>query len=124
MKPRDSLQPIQRLVLVALAALEPRWTLSGGGALAGFHLGNSLTRDVDLFFRGAATLGRVGDDAERELRARGFEVSRLVTAPAFVQMRVANDGGVDTERAEHMRASLESQLVKLARREAEPDGTR
>lgn len=86
MKPLDSLQPIQRKVLVALAGLAPRWTLSGGGALAGFHLGHRLTRDVNLFFRGATTLDRAGDDAERELRGRGFEVHRLVTAPAFVQM--------------------------------------
>lgn len=76
MKPLDSLQPIQRKVLVALAGLAPRWTLSGGGALAGFHLGHRLTRDVDLFFRGATTLDRAGDDAERELRARGLEVHR------------------------------------------------
>lgn len=94
MQPHDSLSSLQRRVLVALAGLEPRWTLTGGGALAGFHLGHRLTRDVDLFFRGAATLGRAGEDAERELRARGLEVHRLVTMPAFVQMRVADGGDV------------------------------
>lgn len=94
MTPHASLSPIQRRVLVALAGLEPRWTLSGGGALAGFYLGHRPTRDVDLFFRGATTLGRVGDDAERVLHARGVEVHRLVTAPAFVQLRVEDGGDV------------------------------
>lgn len=88
MEPRDSLSPVQRAVLRGLATLEPRWTLTGGGALAGFHLGHRGTRDVDLFFRGRDALGDLPAEAERTLRALGMEVHRLVTAPAFVQFRV------------------------------------
>ena len=94
MQARDSLLPVQRRALVALAGLEPRWTLTGGGALAGFHLGHRLTRDVDLFFRDRSLLERLGEDAERLLKTHGFEVSRLVTTPAFVQLRVVNSGDV------------------------------
>jgi hypothetical protein len=34
-------------VLAVLAPITPRWTLTGGGALAGFHLGHRTTRDLD-----------------------------------------------------------------------------
>ena len=44
MQARDSLLPIQRRALVALTGLSPQWTLTGGGALAGFHLNHRLTR--------------------------------------------------------------------------------
>ena len=50
--------------------------------------------DVDLFFRGLSELDRLGGDAEILLRAQGFEVSRVVTAPAFVQLRAAYSGEV------------------------------
>jgi hypothetical protein len=31
------------------AGLQPPWTLTGGGALAGFHTKHRETRDLDLF---------------------------------------------------------------------------
>jgi hypothetical protein len=43
---------LQERALVALGGIEPRWTLTGGGALAGFHTRHRVTRDLDLFFRG------------------------------------------------------------------------
>jgi hypothetical protein len=94
MKPRDSLTALQREALRELAGLEPRWTLTGGGALSGFHLGHRTTRDVDLFFRGRDALGDLADESERRLRAVGLDVERLVTAPAFAQLRVTR--GADT----------------------------
>jgi hypothetical protein len=33
------------------AGIDPHWTLTGGGALAGVHLGHRETRDLDLFWR-------------------------------------------------------------------------
>lgn len=34
----SSLTPLQRRALVLVAGMDPAWTLTGGGALAGFHL--------------------------------------------------------------------------------------
>jgi hypothetical protein len=46
----NRLSAIQERVLVALAALRPQWTLTGGGALVGFYTMHRETRDLDLFF--------------------------------------------------------------------------
>lgn len=43
-----SLTPLQARVLVALSPLSPPAVLTGGGALAGVHLGHRTTRDLDL----------------------------------------------------------------------------
>jgi len=52
---------LQERVLRLLADVEPRWTLTGGAALAGFHTQHRATRDLDLFFRPhAALVGGVG----------------------------------------------------------------
>lgn len=48
------LTDLQARVLATLAPVEPRWTLSGGAALAGFHLQHRTTRDLDLFWHGVA----------------------------------------------------------------------
>ena len=37
--PGGELSPLQHRILKALAGLSPPWTLSGGAALIGFHLG-------------------------------------------------------------------------------------
>lgn len=57
----DSLSGLQREVLAAFFRLERGFFLTGGAALAGFHLGHRTTTDLDLFTR---------DDAAWE-RARG-----------------------------------------------------
>ena len=44
----DRLTALQRRILGVLAEITPRWTLTGGGALAGVHLGHRETRDLDL----------------------------------------------------------------------------
>jgi Nucleotidyl transferase AbiEii toxin, Type IV TA system len=87
---RDSLTPLQRRILRALAPLAPPWTLTGGGALAGVHLGHRETRDLDLFWRDRPELGPSPREAETALRADGLEVSVLRTAPAFVELRVSD----------------------------------
>lgn len=89
-----SLSPIQDRVLRLLARLEPRWTLTGGAALAGFHLAHRRTKDVDLFFHGLAALGRLPEDAAAALGADGMSVTFLQRAPAFCRLRAEVDGEV------------------------------
>jgi hypothetical protein len=82
-----TLSPLQLRVLRTLAHLE--WTLTGGAALAGYHLGHRTTRDLDLFWMGARELERMPAEVERRLTADGLEVTRLQVSPGFVRLRVA-----------------------------------
>jgi hypothetical protein len=90
----DKLTPLQRPILRALAALTPPWTLTGGGALAGVHLGHRTRRDLDLFWRARPDLGSAAADAQAPLRAGGVDVVALRTAPAHAELRVADGGEV------------------------------
>lgn len=76
------LSRLQRELLAEFFALETRFFLSGGAALAGFHLGHRTTLDLDLF-----ATADVLDDGERALReaARriGGTVEAIRTAPEF-----------------------------------------
>lgn len=47
--PPSTLDPLQRDLLNAFFNEEERFFLTGGGALAGFHLQHRTTRDLDLF---------------------------------------------------------------------------
>lgn len=84
------LRPLQERILRVLAPVTPPWTLTGGGALAGVHLGHRETRDLDLFWRNRAALGELVRDALSALRADGLESQALRTAPAFAEIRVAD----------------------------------
>ena len=68
----------------------PRWTLTGGGALAGFHLGHRTTKDVDLFFHGEATLGDIPRKVRGLLTAAGLSVESVQEEPAFCRLRVVS----------------------------------
>lgn len=46
---RRDLSPLQWRILRALAVEDPPWSLTGGGALVGFHLHHRETRALDLF---------------------------------------------------------------------------
>ena len=85
------LSALQLRILSLLAGFEPRWTLTGGGALAGFHLGHRTTRDLDLFFHGL----RVLDDLPREIATRliadGLEVRTEREAPGYRRF-IVEDG--------------------------------
>jgi hypothetical protein len=65
--------------------------LTGGAALAGFHLGHRETHDLDLF-----TLSASLDDATRALKTVGSEIgaalSETQTAPDFRRFIVAREG--------------------------------
>lgn len=82
------LTALQERVLILLADIAPPWTLTGGAALAGFHTMHRETRDLDLFFRGHATLGAVVRDVTTQLAAAGLAVSVLRTSPTFSQLDV------------------------------------
>lgn len=80
--PRSTLDPLQQELLHAFFDKEERFFLTGGGALAGFHLGHRKTRDLDLFTveealgEGISTLRRIVGDLDATLET-------LRTAPDF-----------------------------------------
>lgn len=67
-----------------------RWTLTGGGALAGVHLGHRETRDLDLFWRDRAELGTLLAETLSVLRTAGLDAQVLRTSPAFSEVRVSD----------------------------------
>lgn len=68
------LSPLQAEILAAFFAREARFFLSGGAALAGFHLGHRPTYDLDLFTPSADLL----DAGEATLRAVAAEVGATI----------------------------------------------
>jgi hypothetical protein len=84
----NKLSAIQERVLVALAALRPQWTLTGGGALVGFYTKHRETRDLDLFFHHERGLGSIIVDATHALQAAGMSVTGLHTSATFAQLDV------------------------------------
>jgi len=77
------LSPLQVRILSLLAGFSPPWRLTGGAALAGFHLGHRTTRDLDLFFHGRTTLDSIPQELESTLRAAGLSVRVDREAPGF-----------------------------------------
>ena len=90
----DKLTPLQRRIVRVLATLTPPWTLTGGGALAGIHLGHRTTRDLDLFWRDRPALGQSVTEALDLLRADRMDVVVLRTAPMFSELRVSQGADV------------------------------
>jgi len=88
--PGSGLTALQRRILRGLADLRPSWTLTGGGALVGFHLGHRETRDLDLFWRERSELGQLLAESLDALRGHGLEVHSLRTAPAFAELQVSD----------------------------------
>lgn len=82
------LSPLQVRVLEILAGVEPPWTLTGGAALTGVHLGHRMTRDLDLFWHGRRELGEVADATVSALVAAGLQVSPIERSPGFVRLLV------------------------------------
>lgn len=80
--PRSRLTPLQVQVLEAFFTHDDRFYLTGGGALAGYHLGHRETHDLDLF-----TLTSVVEDGVRALHAAATDVGaswqEVRTAPEF-----------------------------------------
>jgi hypothetical protein len=76
------LSAVQEEVLVVLSGLRPTWTLTGGGALVGFHTKHRETRDLDLFFHHQKALGSIVTDATHTLQAAGMSSCGLPGALA------------------------------------------
>jgi hypothetical protein len=80
--PRSRLTRFQSELLEAFFRQETRFFLTGGGALAGYHLGHRETHDLDLF-----TLSPFMEDGVRALRAAAAETGAswqdVRTAPEF-----------------------------------------
>jgi hypothetical protein len=76
------LSALQERLLVVLAGVDPPWTLSGGGALAGFHSAHRETRDLDLFWQRRRDLGDVVEKVLRRLEDAGLEAEVLPKRPS------------------------------------------
>lgn len=79
---------LQSRVVGLLSDMEPPWTLTGGAALVGVHLGHRTTRDLDLFWHGQPVLGPWVDEVEERLVRAGLEVAVLQRSPAFLRLLV------------------------------------
>lgn len=88
---KSRLSKIQLKILETLATIEPRFTLVGGGALSGVHLGHRETRDLDLFFRNRSELGEITDRVLERLSSVFRDVDILQRDPSFVRVRVSDD---------------------------------
>jgi hypothetical protein len=81
----DKLTSLQRAVLQAMMQAEPRVYLSGGAALAGFHLRHRTTIDLDFFVRDAQAVV----DALAALRTVAARLQGTLTVrqqtPTFVR---------------------------------------
>lgn len=86
----DKLSALQWRILERLSALQPPWTLTGGGALAGFHLKHRTTRDLDLFWHGLQQLGSLPGEVHNLLAAEGLEVAAVQRGATFAQLRVTD----------------------------------
>ncbi len=82
------LTPLQQRVLRELAGNPSGWTLTGGGALAGFHTRHRTTRDLDLFWHGRSELGTLPADVKARLEAAGFTVATSRASPHFTRFLV------------------------------------
>lgn len=91
----DKLTPLQRRILRTLAGrFTPPWTLTGGAALAGFHLKHRPTRDLDLFWYGQGLLGALPREVEEILRVAGLDVATVQGGVTFHQLRVTDGANV------------------------------
>ena len=88
---RHDLTRLQRRVLRSIGETHPPWTLTGGGALVGFHLHHRSTRDLDLFWHGTSSLSPVRVQVEDRLRNEGLEVKVIRSGESYHQL-VVSDG--------------------------------
>jgi hypothetical protein len=102
------LSGLQERVLIALAGMAPPWTLSGGGALAGFHTAHRDTRDLDLFWQQRSELGDAAIQVRERLEGAGLTVATLQTRAAFAQLDVWDEVG------QHVVLDLVADPVPLA----------
>jgi len=111
---KNQLSPLQEDLLRAFFQREDGFFLSGGGALAGFHLAHRETHDLDLFTvedaldQGMSALG----GAARDL---GATIEAIQTAPDFRRVLVRRGAEavvVDLVREYGAQASPEKQVIR------------
>ena len=84
----DKLTPLQREVIEAFFDREAGFRLTGGAALAGFHLGHRSSDDIDLFTSDGDAFER-GPFVLREVaRVVGAETEVRLHAPSFARYAV------------------------------------
>ena len=88
--PEDRLSPLQRQILAVLSSFDPPFTLTGGAALAGFHLGHRSTKDLDLFWRKREELGELVSEIRSRLTPRGWDVATIQSGRSFHRLRVSD----------------------------------
>ncbi len=86
------LSPLQERILLALSDFDPPWTLTGGGALVGFHTQHRATRDLDLLWRGRSRLEDLSSRIEERLVASGLDVHSVQRAVSFHRFEVREAG--------------------------------
>lgn len=85
---RSRLTDLQVAVLEAFFAREQGFWLTGGAALAGFHLGHRETDDLDLFTGSAEAFERGRPVIEDLAEALGLELRTVQNAPGFRRFAV------------------------------------
>jgi hypothetical protein len=90
----DRLTALQWRILGELAGIEPKWTLTGGAALAGFYLKHRATKDLDLFWQGQESLGDLPREVRLRLSAAGLEATVLQSGGSFFRLRVSDGTSV------------------------------
>ena len=86
------LSDLQVRILSVLVGLDHPFVLTGGSALAGFHLGHRTTNDLDLFFDEATTLLEPARAVHALLAAAGLEAHDVQHHPTFVRLQVVEAG--------------------------------
>jgi hypothetical protein len=82
------LTALQRELIDRFFALEQRFFLTGGAALAGFYLGHRETEDLDLFSPPGPDLEEAAQVVESVALACGGHASRLSNLPTFRRLLV------------------------------------
>jgi hypothetical protein len=89
--PSSRLTPLQREALAAFFSRERGFYLTGGAALAGFHLGHRTTSDLDLFTRHDDAFER-GPHVVADLAAAiGADLEVIQDAPGFRRIVLTRD---------------------------------
>lgn len=81
------LSPLQADLLRAFFDREQRFVLTGGAALAGFHLGHRTSMDLDLFARPPTDLETAQRALEAAAIACGAQIKALTSFPHFHRLQ-------------------------------------
>ncbi|MFS8065745.1 MAG: nucleotidyl transferase AbiEii/AbiGii toxin family protein, partial [Byssovorax sp.] len=87
----SQLSPLQEEILLSFFEREDRFFLSGGAALAGFHLKHRRTADLDLFADKAGLL-EAGESALRAVAAHAGAIVKNVQTEPTIRRRLLERG--------------------------------